>query len=176
MNPILSLGLINIGKEAVEHLIAKKPLPKVATNVESVPFSRYLDSVQAPSPTNGLEQFLKDSGIQNPADLENALFHLSQQLVKDPVFSQFSADAFRMGTFSLQADGRGAVHLTGPNGQQVEFLSDSMTGELAQKIHQLSLLLQETSHAPDSRLGPLARIVESKSFSGDPWNLHLKLN
>ena len=175
MNPILSLGLFNIGKEAVERLMAYKTLPETAANLDRAPFSHYLDRVQAPSPVNGLEQFLKDSGIRNPADLENALIHLTRQLIKDPAFSQFSADAFRTGTFSLHADGRGGTHLTGPSGQRVEFFSHSKPGELAHKIRQLSKLLEATSSAPDSDLGFLARIMEDKNLSGESWNLQLKL-
>ena len=175
MNPILSLSLLNIGKEAVEHLLAKKPLPETAANLDRVPFANYLDNVQAPSPVSGLEQFLKNSGIRNPADLENALIHLIQQLFKDPAFSQFSADAFRTGTFSLHADGRGGTHLTGPNGQRIEFFSHSKPGELARKIRQISMLLEETSSAPNSDLWFLARIIEDKNLSGESWNLQLKL-
>ncbi len=175
MNPILSIGLLNIGKEAVEHLLAKKTLPATATNLDRVPFTNYLDSVQAPSPDSGLEQFLKDSGIRNPADLENALFHLTQQLLKDPAFSQFSADAFRTGTFSLHADGLGSTYVTGPNGKQVDFFSHSKTGELAHKIRQISMLLEETSTAPNADLDFLARLLEEKNLSGGSWNLQLNL-
>ncbi len=175
MNPILSIGLLNIGKEAVESLI-KKPSPSNRVdNIKKIPFSQYLDRSRTLPVNSQLVQFLKDSSVENLADLENTLFHLTQQLIKDPALAQFTPDYFRNGYFSLQGDGSGRITITGPNGEEVEFFAQSKLGEQAEKIQQLSMMLHEATVTQGGSINSLAQLVETKTLFGKPWGLQLQL-
>ncbi len=173
MNPILSIGLLKLGKEAVGHLVSKQPAQ--ANNAQEVPFSQYMDSVQGASKVTGLSRILQEFGIQNLGDIENTLFHLTQQLVKDPAFAEFSADDFRNGSFLLQGDANGGIHLMGPNGKEVEFSAQSALGEQVLNIRQLSEIFQQAKAALGTPLAFLAGFSENSSPKTDQWNLKLDL-